>query len=84
MNNNPGSVEDIIFDANYRRTLEKLEHAAAKDDFTISDIKNELETLYRYEGLDWTGRGSIKHSEIGGAILAYQVFINKWNMSEGK
>ncbi|MGD1823525.1 MAG: hypothetical protein ACPKM0_12295 [Pleomorphochaeta sp.] len=56
------------------RTLEEKKH---RDDFSLENIKKELESYYKYEGLDWTGRGDTKQAEIEGTIMAYQVFIDK-------
>ena len=70
-------TEEIIFDDSYELTLAKLNSGAEKPDFQLDRVRNKLDALYKYEGLDWTGRGELKQAEISGAILAYQVFINE-------
>jgi len=72
------SIEDIIFEKSYQETLNLLESRSMDETFDIESIKEELNNQYIYEGLDWTGRGEIKNSEISGSISAYQVFINQY------
>ncbi len=71
------NTEEIVFDENYEKTMAKLTASAERPDFSLETVKNELNALYIYEGQDWAGRGELKQSEIAGAILAYQVFLNK-------
>lgn len=71
-------IEDEIFKTSYQETLTMLDLRSKTDTFDISSIKGELNSLYKYEGLDWVGRGEIKNSEISGSISAYQVFINQY------
>jgi hypothetical protein len=75
------SIEEEVFDNHYEITMKHLQQLSGKEGFDIHQIKGELLTLTKYEGLDWTGRGGIKEAEISGAILAYQAFIMRW---EGK
>jgi hypothetical protein len=70
-------TEQKIFDDAYENTLAALQAAALQPDFTLQTVRNELAALYKYEGLDWTGRGDIKQAEISGSILAYQVFLKR-------
>ena len=72
------TVEEKIFQKNYDETLAMLELKLKNKSFEITSIKGELDSLYIYEGLDWTGRGAIKNSEIGGTIAAYEVFIHNY------
>ncbi|MBN2659596.1 MAG: hypothetical protein JXR86_21235 [Spirochaetales bacterium] len=72
-------TETIIYENNYNDTYNNLRNRSILSGFSINDIKRELESLYRYEDLDWTGRGEYKNSEIQGAVTAYQVFLHEWN-----
>jgi hypothetical protein len=72
------------FDDNYERTLAKLQAEALTDGFSMETTKHELDALYQYEGLDWTGRGELKQAEIAGAILAYQTFIRRTEATDDK
>ena len=76
-------TEDFIFESNFDSTMQILETSAQDPAFTIERVRNELESLYKYEGLDWTGRGELKNAEIGGSIMAYQIFLKKWNDRAG-
>jgi|AntAceMinimDraft_2_1070361.scaffolds.fasta_scaffold78404_1 predicted Zn-dependent protease with MMP-like domain len=67
-----------IFQESYEVTLAMLELRSKNKLFKITSLKGELDTLYVYEGLDWTGRGEIKNSEISGEIAAYQVFLHNY------
>lgn len=66
------------FDDSFDLTLARLEYKSGKPDFDIATIEGELTALYVYEGHDWDGRGELKHAEIEGSILAYQVFLRRW------
>jgi hypothetical protein len=72
------NAEEIIYDNTFEKTLEILKLRSMNKEFSIDILERELNSLYVYEELDWTGRGEIKSSEISGAVLAYQVFINDW------
>ncbi|MCY1151839.1 MAG: hypothetical protein PQJ49_03090 [Sphaerochaetaceae bacterium] len=67
-----------VFDKTYQTILVALENRSKKADFSIQNIKGELLSFYRYDGLDWTGRGETKQAENDGAILAYEVFIERY------
>ena len=71
--------EEEIEDRAYNNTLEYLKQFSLNNDFDIGKVKAELETMEKYEGLDWTGRGSIKSAEISGTIMAYQVFLMRYS-----
>lgn len=71
------TIEDITFDTSYESTYESLKIRYKYHDVDIEAMRRELESLYTFEGLDWTGRGEIKNSEIQGTIAAYQVFLLK-------
>jgi len=72
------TTESIIYEDNYNDTYNNLKNRSILSGFSIHDVKRELDSLYRYEDLDWTGRGEMKNMEIQGAIAAYQVFLNEW------
>lgn len=78
------NVEDKAFDDSYQSTLDKLQIAQQDPNFDIATAKAELESLYLYEVLDWTGRGEIKNSDISGAIAGYQVFIHNYTKQNQK
>jgi hypothetical protein len=69
--------EQISDDA-FEGILTALRIRSEKSDFSIEEIKGELESLYKYEGLGWAGRGDYKQAEIEGSILAFQVFISEF------
>lgn len=52
--------------------------------FSIETIRNELDSLYKYDGLDLTGRGVVVQAKNESAILAYQLFLYRWNEQEKK
>ncbi len=64
-----------IFDDTYEIILKSLQIRSEIKGFSCEKLKKELESLFKYEGLDWTGRGDVKQAEIEGSILAYQAFI---------
>jgi len=66
-----------ILDDTFEAVLSTLKLRLLSDTFSLETVKNELDSLYKYEGLDWVGRGEVKRAEIEGTILAYQVFINE-------
>jgi len=72
------TTETIIYEDNYNDTYNNLKNRSILSGFSIYDVKRELDSLYRYEDLDWSGRGEMKNMEIQGAIAAYQVFLNEW------
>ena len=74
--------EKHVFDVNFDQTLQRLHLLASKDDFSIDSVERELETLYKYEGLDWTGRGELKQAELSGRITACQAFIHRWSQRD--
>ncbi len=67
--------EEEIEDTAYTNTLNHLEVLSKAEYFDINQVREELKAMEKYEGLDWTGRGSVKAAEISGIILAYQVFL---------
>ena len=70
------------FDENFDLTLARLQAESRKPAFNIATIEGELSALYLYEGQDWDGRGELKHAEIEGSILAYQVFLRRWQENQ--
>lgn len=73
------STEDIIFDNSYTSTKENLIERIKKNLISREGVNAELDSLYKYEGLDWIGRGEIKNMSIQGSIAAYQVVLNRWD-----
>jgi hypothetical protein len=73
-----------VFDENFDRTLARLQAESHKPDFDLATVEGELSALYLYEGQDWVGRGELKHAEIEGSILAYQVFLRRRQEELGK
>ena len=71
-------ILERIFDHSYHSTYKKLILSSADPNFDLQQAKNELESLYKYDGLAWTGRHDIKQNEIDGQILAYQAFIKRF------
>lgn len=75
-------TETLVFEQSYTTTYENLKERYVENDLSEGSAVRELESLYIYEDLDWTGRGELKNSEIQGAIAAYQVFLN--DLAKGK
>ncbi len=72
------TAEEHAFEKSFKETSDFLKFRSEGENFSITTIKNELDSLYKYEGLDWVGRGELVNSEIQGSIVAYQVFIKEW------
>jgi hypothetical protein len=64
-----------ILDDSFDSVYSALKRRSALDTFSLETVKNELDSLYVYEGHGWVGRGEFKQAEIEGSILAYQVFL---------
>jgi hypothetical protein len=75
-------LHEQIFDETYEIILKALKARSQNPDFSCEKTKMELESFYKYEGLDWTGRGDIKQAEIEGTILAYESFIMRLERGE--
>ena len=71
-----------IFDNTFEAVLRTLDERAKRQGLTYIEAEHELESIYRYDGLDWGGRGEMKQAENDGTILAYQVFIDKNKKAE--
>jgi len=71
-------VYEQIFDEQYEIILSSLEARSRTPEFSPEQIENELESLYKYDGLDMTGRGEVLQARNEGSILAYQVFLMRW------
>jgi NADPH-dependent glutamate synthase beta subunit-like oxidoreductase len=72
------SIEQEVLDKEYDLMLKHLHFRAEQKNFSIEDIRQELEHLLIYQGQDWVGRGEIKNAEIQGQVYAYQVFLKRW------
>lgn len=73
---------DKIVDSTFDAVLKTLDIRSKDEKFSIENTQKELESFYLYEGQDWGGRGDTKQAEIEGAIMAYQVFIDRYNKKE--
>jgi len=73
---------DKIFDDTYDVILAALVRSAQEPEFSLENVKAELESSCTYEGLDMDGRGEVKQAEIEGTILAYQTFILRYEKGE--
>jgi hypothetical protein len=71
-----------IFNESFEGILRALQDRLEKSDFSIENVKAELNSFYKYEGLDWDGRGDIKQADIEGSIAAFEVFIAKYESGE--
>ena len=72
------SIEQHTLDTEYELMLKHLYFRSKQKNFSIEDIKMELEHLLIYQGQDWVGRGEIKNAEIQGHVYAYQIFLKRW------
>ncbi len=72
------TTEERAFEENFRETTDYLTVRSMGADFSIETVSNELEALYKFEGLDWVGRGELANAEIQGSIVAYQIFLRNW------
>ncbi len=80
-------MEDLfekIIDDTFDAVLKTLEVRSNDENFSLENIEKELDYFYLYEGQDWTGRGDTKQAEIEGTIMAYQVFISRYQKKEDK
>ena len=83
-------IYDSIFDETYESVLHGLyarsegerEDEDGGNGFSLETVKGELDSLCKYDGLNWTGRGSVKQAEIEGSILAYQAFILRYRENQ--
>ena len=57
--------------------LKTLQVRSEKPGFKFSELKCELDSLYKYDGLGFD-RGEAKQAEVDGTILAYETFISRW------
>jgi hypothetical protein len=64
-----------ISDDTYYAILKSLQTRSETQEFSLEKVKGELESFYKYEGLDWTGRGDVLQAQIEGSIMAFEVFI---------
>ena len=71
-----------IFNESFDGITRALQDRVEKKDFSIENVKAELNSFYKYEGLDWDGRGDIKQADIEGSIAAFEVFISKYESGE--
>lgn len=69
--------EQITDDA-FAGILLALRKRSETPTFSLENVKGELVSLYRYEGLGWAGRGDYKQAEIEGSILAFEVFLDEY------
>ena len=76
-------IYEEIFDSTYETLLFAFKDRAKTT--PIEQFKCELESYYKYDDLNWTGRSDTKQAEIDATILAYEVFISrsKKEKSEG-
>lgn len=72
------SIESTILDTEYELMLTHLEFRSEMENFSIEDVRMELEHLLVFQGQDWVGRGELKNAEIQGHVYAYEVFLKRW------
>lgn len=72
------SIESTILDKEYELMLNHLEVRSEMENFSIEDVRQELEHLLVFQGQDWVGRGELKNAEIQGHVYAYEVFLKRW------
>lgn len=70
---------DKISDDSYSGILQALKIRSENAEFSLENVKGELESLYKSEGLDQDGRGDVFQAQIEGSILAYEVFISDFS-----
>ena len=68
-----------ISDDSFTGILRSLEMRLEDPDFSLDYVKGELESLYKYEGLDYDGRGEVLQAQLEGQILAFEVFISRFD-----
>lgn len=71
-----------ISDDSYEGILLSLKIRSKNEGFSLEKVKGELESLYRYEGLDQDGRGDVLQAKLEGSILAFEVFISDFEKDE--
>ena len=76
------NIFDQVFEDNFDKTYDRLLSKSKLKSFSIEVIEQEYKDLCKYDGLAWTGRGSIQQAEIDSSIQAYQIFIKRWKNKE--
>ncbi|MBK5201672.1 MAG: hypothetical protein JJE21_09135 [Spirochaetaceae bacterium] len=72
------NLYEKISDDAYEGILRSLKIRSENTDFSLEHVKGELESLYKYEGLDGEGRGDVLQARLEGSILAFEVFISSF------
>jgi hypothetical protein len=67
-----------ISDDSYEGILTSLQIRSKTPGFSLENVRGELESLYKYEGLDQDGRGDVIQAQLEGSILAFEVFISSF------
>jgi hypothetical protein len=76
------TTEEQVEDDAFNDTMKHLEVMSAQDGFDIRQVDAEMDSLQKYEGLDWVGRGELKAAELAGTLLAYQAFLMRYRKRE--
>lgn len=69
-------IYEKILDDTYKAMLKTIQVRYEKPGFKFSELKCELESLYKYDGLG-IDRSEAKQAEVDGTILAYETFISR-------
>jgi|AntRauTorcE11897_2_1112592.scaffolds.fasta_scaffold173133_1 hypothetical protein len=65
---------DLVFD----NVCTYVDEQRASTDFSLTDLKNMLETEYANEGNGWDGKGEVQEVVQAATIAAYQQKIAAW------
>jgi|GEM_PF-3445321 len=67
-----------ILDRSFEVMLKSLRDRSTAEGFSLDEVKGELESFYKYEEQDWSGRGEVLQADIEGSIMAFEVFFSQY------
>lgn len=75
-------MADTALEKKYKLVFENVctyvDEQRADSDFSLTDLKNMLETEYVNEGNGWDGKGEVQEMVQSATIAAYQHKIVEW------
>lgn len=75
--------EDLYRDT-YEATIKAIEYRRNSDpEYTIEELRRQLETMYIIEGNNYGGRGLSAQIDLEATIAGLQVALNQWQ-NEGE
>ena len=72
--------EEIKYDSVFTETYESLKYSLDNDEnYSVSNLKDYLESLYVQQGNDWLGRGEVRDIDLNARISACEVLLSEYN-----